>query len=439
MAGKIKRLLLLGGRFLEENPYRELIIKRLLEERGIEVVFALPGRGINKGAHKDKSIINDPIFKAENTVLINGDWDFHTHMRHCQMVVFCGWRSYLPLARLAQTQGRLTINFSASTGVDHWIHGVERCLTHSHFSKRYFARYHKTIGNTILPDDEIRVIGSMQHEYFKNSSTPLIQDRETFFRYYNFNPERPIAVLFPKGIASFQTKVEKWFKHWEKSKIDSYNQWLLDKYGEICRQVKMSDYNLLIKLHPSAYVSYNCTKQEEVEFWTQYPWAKVLDSSHTQSMFKHVNVGLGINTHSSLDMAYFNKPFIYVDSDKIEKPSLPQFDVYDLIDLPHGPANRWKDGWNGSNPWFPSWLGGFSRGEKLAECLSDPSSFDFSKEDQDRFIAEFWFKNDGKTSQRIVDEIIAFGQEECGSLRRYLSLNLWRGKAIDLKNRLFVT
>lgn len=33
------RLLLVSGRYLLENPYRELRLKTLFEERGIEVVF----------------------------------------------------------------------------------------------------------------------------------------------------------------------------------------------------------------------------------------------------------------------------------------------------------------------------------------------------------------------------------------------------------------
>lgn len=33
------RLLLISGRYLLENPYRELRLKALFEERGIEVVF----------------------------------------------------------------------------------------------------------------------------------------------------------------------------------------------------------------------------------------------------------------------------------------------------------------------------------------------------------------------------------------------------------------
>lgn len=423
----LKRVVLVTGRYLAENPYRELIIKRLLESYGVQVKLVVPSRKLNKAAFLD-DITCDPVFKKEGAICVEGEWEFRKSIRGCQMVVFSAWRSYEPLVRLAQTEGRLTLNFCATSGLDHWTNGVERCLTRSPFTIRVLRFAHEQMGLSMPSEDQMRIVGSLQYEYLEDTNPIGFDNRESFCRHYGLQAQRPIAVLFPKGIQSFHKKVAIWFSDWNQEQVDSYNQFFLDKYGEICRQVQQAGYNLIIKMHPTAYIAYNCNKEQEYEFWQQYPWAKVLDPTHTRAMYCYADVGLGINTHSALDMGYFKKPFIYVDSDLIQPPDLPTFKMSLLGKLIQGPSSHWHTQPITANLWFWSWLGAFSRAEDLADLLTHSStSLTINQADWEAFIEEYWGSKDNKVSTRIVEEILAFGDERLSSWRFKWTLRYGRG------------
>ncbi|MBF0418230.1 MAG: hypothetical protein HQL86_08280 [Magnetococcales bacterium] len=428
---KLRRVLLLSGRHLRENPYRELVIKRRLEQLGVKVKFAVPSRGLNKSA-PEEPVHDDSVLEREGAIQLDGEWDFRMAMRSCQMVVFSTWRSYLPLTRMAQSEGRLTINFCASSGLDHWAHGVERCLIRSQYIARQLRYLEQTEGHITPPDDQLRIVGSLQYEFPHDHQPPLFPNREAFCHHYDLDPARPIAVLFPKGIDSFHKKVALWFPHWDRQQVDLYNQWFLDKYAAICHQAREAHCNLLVKLHPSAYASYNCDVSSEIQYWQRYPWTRVLKVEHTMPMYRHMDVGLGINSHSALECGLFNKPFIYVDSDLQPPPDTPSFKNIRLCRLPHGPSMRWQENLVNINPWFWSWLGDFSRAETLAEKLVDPvNALPIRPEDRQAFIHEFWGVEDLNASERIVDEIIRFGEERLGFGSRWLSPSYWRGLLMD--------
>jgi hypothetical protein len=433
---RLKKILLVSGRSLSENPHRELRIKHLLEQKGVEVVFIVPGRFFNKSAPDHDIVANSPLLQAEGAVFINGEYDFRVQMRGCQVVAFSSWRGYLPLTRIAQSEGRPTINFMGATGVDHWTHGVERCLVSSQFIKEMLEFVHENLGDPRTPPDQIRVVGSIQYEYPEDHEYGNLADRAAFIDHYGMNPKRPIVVLFPKGIQSFHSKLHIWFPDWDTERVDTYNQRVLDKYGEICHKVREADCNLLIKMHPSAYASYKCMKEEEDKYWKQYPWAKVVLPEHSQYMFQHADVGIGITTFSALDMGYFGKPFIYVDSDIIDPPSIPEFSIIQQSKLIPGPSSHWHSTPLTSNPWFHSWLGAACRVEDLPEYLQDPkSSMPIPARDHRAFIKEFWYSDDGLASERIVDEILSFSAEMLSAWKQRFSLRRIRG---NIKDKLYV-
>ncbi|MBF0439713.1 MAG: hypothetical protein HQL93_11405 [Magnetococcales bacterium] len=436
MSISLKRVLLVSGKAMQENLYREVIIKHQLERHGVEVRWIIPSRALNKASSLD-DIENDPVFKREGAIRVDGEWQFRKQMRGSQMVVFSTWRSYLALTRMAQAEGRATINFCATSGIDHWTHGVERCLIRSRFTHRLLEHEAATMGLSLPPSDQIRIVGSIQYEYPKDLQPTSFRDRDHFCHHYGLDPRRPIAVLFPKGIQSFHKKVALWHPDWTQQQVDHYNQWFLDKYGEICHKARESACNLLIKMHPSAYVAYNCSSEFEKQYWHHYPWAKVVEAGHTQAMFDYADVGLGINTHASLDMGYFRKPFIYVDSDIKPPPNLPAFDNIKLGTLTPGPSSHWHSQPLIVNPWFRSWLGAFSRAEDLSALLADPKSLlPIEQADWEMFVEEYWGLGDNRASERIVAEILAFGEETLSSRSRKMSWSYWRGFFWDWVSRL---
>lgn len=430
---KLKRLLMVAGRYQAENPYNELCLKKKIENRGVKVVFALPGRKLNAAGFPD-SMRQDPIFKGEGSVWLNNEKDFCHQMRGNDAVLFGSWKGHRRLADLAHREGRLTFDFSGLVGLDHFFVGHDLSFVKSPMTKRFLLASPRTMGWPEVPPERIVITGSIQFEQTPESVLNQIRDRETFCRYYGMDPQRPIAVLFPKAIFGFRKKSQLWYPEWSPEQVDSYNQWFLDKYNEISKIVIDAGLNFMVKLHPSSYAAYWCKEGEEYTYWDQYPWIKLLVPEHTLAMFHHMDVGLGINTSAVMDTGYFRKPFICVDSDQIPIPPILSKSCSEnhFCNLTPGPSSHWHSTpLVDVNQWVPCWLGYFAKAHELPSLLSNPTTFEVNEKDWMDFIAEFWHKNDGNTSERVADFIERYCDQKLGSWKRWASLRHLRGLVLD--------
>ncbi|HIJ84928.1 MAG TPA: hypothetical protein HPQ00_12105, partial [Magnetococcales bacterium] len=403
---KLKRILLVAGRYLQENPYREVHLKRLFEARGVEVALAIPGRGINKGGFTPESR-NDPVFEREKALWVDGHWDFQAAMRGCQAVVLSTWRSYDPLADMARHKGLPTINFAATSGQDHWPNNVDHCLVRSRMAislLNYLCRTGQVEG--CVPESRMSIVGSMLHESPDGMVSRPTMDREFFCQRYGLDPSRRIVVLFPAGVAPYRVKVPLWRPEWSPSQVDEYIRKMIGEYFLICKTVRDAGCNLLIKLHPTAYASYWCREGEEADFWSQNAETSLLAPQDTQAMFRHMDIGVGINTNASMDAGYFNKPFIYISPDSVPLgPSIATVsEIEACCGIPLGPSSHWYTRPKTSpTPWMSSWLGHFCTMEQLSELLNDPQTYTIDPSHAQSYITEFWHRNDQQTGLRIVN------------------------------------
>ncbi|HAT49270.1 MAG: hypothetical protein HQL07_01900 [Nitrospirae bacterium] len=406
---QLKQILLVAGRYLSENPYREVRIKRLLEAKGIAVTFAIPGHAINKTGFTAQ-MRHNPVFKKENTLWIEGDWDYQIALRRCQGVVLSTWRSYDALAIQARNAGLPTINFTATSGQDHWPNDVDHCLVRSTMAIRlleYLGRTNQIIGN--VPASQMTIVGSLLHEPLDGPDTLPTLDKESFCQRYGLDPSKRTVVLFPAGIAPYRIKLSKWHPDWSQAQVEEYIRKMVEEYLAICTGVADARCNLLIKLHPAAYASYWCREGEEAAFWHHKVAAKILHPDDTRTMFHHMDIGVGINTNASMDTGYFNKPFIYLSPEAV--PFAPTLvDRYELeacCGIPLGPSTLWHTQPQTSpTPWMTSWLGDFCTTQELPERLQNPQIYHLDPVQKQAYIQEFWYRNDGLTGVRIADAII---------------------------------
>ncbi|MBF0340737.1 MAG: hypothetical protein HQL95_07200 [Magnetococcales bacterium] len=429
-------ILLVAGRYRAEDPYVELGVKRALESRGFRVSLALPSRAMNAAGFLPE-ILDDPVFRKEQAILLNGAWDFQQAMRGCRLVLFSSWKGQAPLADLAHREGRLTMDFSAMTGLDHLVVGHELSLAKSPIVRRMCLASHTMSGYRQLPEERLRVVGSVLYEDpEKLAFREGLGERSAFCQRYGMDPARPIVVLFPKGVVSFRKKCRIWFADWSEAQVEAYHRWYLERQVAICEVIRQSGCNPLVKLHPSSYAAYWGKTDAEYAYWQAHPWIPILIDRHTLAMFRHMDLGVGINTHSAMDAAYFGKPFLYVDSDLAPPPPLPGFHASEQFSaLPPGPSSQWHAPPEHSpNPWFSSWLGGFCRLEELAGRLRDPAVYRVDPEHLAMVIGEFWYRNDGHSAGRIVEEVCQAwrGSDKTG-WRRWRTLAAWRGLYQDGK------
>ena len=422
----MRRVLLVSGRFLLENPYRELRLKAAFETRGVEVRFALPSRDVNSNGYPPEWR-SEPVFAEAGANWLNSVATFRHLLRGCDAAVFGSWKSYRALSNIARRSGRLALNYGSTSGLDHWGHGVDYACVKSPYDKRRLLYMQTAVSEQQpLSKDQIAITGSLIHEGAAAVSTGDDASRESFCRERGLDPAKPIAVLFPKGIGSFASKVGLWFPDWSSSRRTAYCQWLLDKYAEICEVVREAGWNLVIKMHPTAYTSYMCRSDAEYAYWERFPWGCVAAPQDTRAILRNADCGLGITTHSALDLAYLGKPFIYVDSDAIEPPPLPAFRVRELCTLPAGPSSHWGGGDRVENPWFPSWIGLFARAKELGGALESIPGLKIPESDLEAFVSEFWHRADGRAADRIADVVLSCMDEHQSRFRRMLSWSRYR-------------
>ncbi|MBF0454839.1 MAG: hypothetical protein HQL72_08520 [Magnetococcales bacterium] len=432
---RIKRLLLVGGRQLRENFHRDLVIKEALEARGVETRYGVASRQLNKNGYDEsaRALLRQP----QETIWLESPADFKRCMRGFDAVVFGAWKSYLPLVQMARAEGRMTFNYNDNGGGDHWPMDVDHALMRSAWQKRLLLHLQEKLNlRGALPPERMHVTGSIVHEFPQGTKGTVFADRDRFCAAYGMDPEKPIACLFPKGIAVFKQKVRLWFPHWSESQQTGYDRWVLDKYAEICRKMSQGECNTLIKMHPTSYSSYMCNRDEESAYWQQFPWLKVLAPEHTYDLFHYADIGIAITSHAAIDMGYFGKPVIYVDSDQLTPPPLPSFQTLHLSHIPLGPSSHWHSRPREDNLWFPSWLGHFARAKDLPDLLKDPQTYRVSPADHQRFVSEFWYKKDGRSGDRMAEFILRRGEERLSSLSHQLSLPRLRGVSQDLLHRL---
>lgn len=426
-AHPLKKLLLIAGRYRVENPYLELVVKHRLESAGVEVTFGLPTRTIQAACFPEE-MRDDPVFRREGAIFVDSVASFTRAMRGSQVVLFSSWKGYAELEQQAARLGRLTMDFSAAAGLDHYGVGRDLCLVKSPVMRAMMLDNPAFWWcNPQPPKQNIRSVGSILYEDPEQLlSQQGMQDRDRFCAYYDLDPARPIAVLFPKGIIGFRKKIRLWFKEWDEAEVDRFNQWFLDHYLAMAQATLAGGCNFLVKLHPSSYASYWCKDEEEYAFWGQHPWIRILEPRHTLAMFHHLDAGLGISTHAAMDTAYFGKPFIYVDSDLAPPP--PIFGLHARsypVSLPLGPSSHWHTPpTEYPNPWFPTWLGHFARLSELSGMLADPNTYRVDAHQQQRFIAEFWHRNDDRASDAIVAQVLEV------SARRLADKRFWNDSTV---------
>jgi len=400
-----KRILLVSGRCIIENPYRELPLLNLLRKKGFDAQLLLPGYNINAFGY-DKQFQNDPVFQNNKCFWIDSLSAYKKLVKRYDAVMLGSWKTYSTLSHVARSYGKLVFGYQSTTGLDHWHNDVDFAFLISNFKKRFMLYAFKEFENIDDPPDSNSLIitGSIAHDRYINKHNNLKIDRETFLRSYDLNLGSNTVVLFPKATKVFSDKIDLWFRDWSEKKREAQKVWYLNKYEEICNAVINADSNLLIKMHPSAYASYRTSLSYERKFWNQFPWAKVLKPEDTYSCYEHLDFGIGINSQAALDLGYFDKPFIYVDSDQ---PAIPENLIKThLTKTPNGPSSHWnRDGFDDVNPWFPSWLGHFSRAQDLPDLLNDPDAKRVSPEHREAFVKEYWYRSDGKASERIVSVV----------------------------------
>jgi hypothetical protein len=409
-------VLIVSCRLLRENPCRELMVRDALRARGLDADLATVGRGLSGLGYTPADLAAHPaLAEGPHVASLRDFWGL---VRRYHAVLLDAWKSSIPLAEIAHIAGLVVFDHDGGGGFDHYPLKSDASFFKGPAAERVF-QFWATPGWSPSPV-KIRsrrtvITGGIVHERWRPG--PL-GGRDEFLRRHRLDPGRRTALFFPKGIRIFEDKLNGWFKEGG----TAANDWYLRTTDRIVRAVDKADFNLVVKLHPSAYASYRTDADREYHFWTRYPRAAVLAPNDTYSAYAYADVGLSIVSHAVLDVAYHLRPFIYVDSAEAPLPAkLMYWTTPGLCTLPVGPSAGWQTPpARHPNPYFASWIGAYCTSAELQSTLAEGRYRDEDPDHYRAFNHEFWLGADGRAAERIANEIVTHLRSGRGR-RRWVS------------------
>lgn len=415
-------LLIISTRCLRENPCREFNVSEALRRRGVDADLCTVGRDLSGLGYTESDLTDHPELAAAPHVARLRD--FRRLLRRYDAVLLDSWKASLPLAEVARRTGVTVFDHDSGGGFDHYDLGSDVSFFKGPASVRLFEHWRRRRG-AARPPGELVATGGVLHERW---GSPTVEAREPFLERHRLDPARPAVLLFPKGVRILADKLTSWFGETGRD----HNEWHLRAYERIVRAVADAGFSLIVKLHPSAYASYRTQRDAEYAFWERYPSVAVIDPEETYAAYAHCTVGLSVVSHSVLDLGYHHRPFIYVDS--AEAPMAEELKYWTtpgLCRLPIGASVGWPSPpLEHPNPYFPSWVGAYCRGDALASVLRERRYEDRVAEHYTAFNAEFWSGADGKAAERIAEHIVARLRSRPGRRRRWrvaARLRSWLG------------
>jgi len=277
------------------------------------------------------------------------------------------------------------------------------------------------IGGELLKKNYITISGVAENKVvvagdfrFDKVILPLsTEEKERFYKKYNLSSQKPF-VVFCTGATQ---------------RIDPYTAKL---YKGIVNSVMQNNFNIIIRPHPNEYAGHkkDVSYLKEVSYKALYPNAAVLSPGDWLSAMKLCACMISVESACCFEASVFNKHVVVVNfhewflkgEESRQEGIFPKkrFDGFGLKGcLDHnraaemhesgllrqmaGPYGRRGLLWPGY-----SWLGADCYLEELPKVLNSPDLKNVDQSLREKHIERFWFKLDGKATERIVDSITDF-------------------------------
>jgi hypothetical protein len=146
----------------------------------------------------------------------------------------------------------------------------------------------------------------------------------------------------------------------------------------------------------------------DINFWTNIG-AKILQADERE-VFDRLDLGLGIESHSAIDVNYHKKPFIYVTPFLGSKPKHYGLNISKHLNFKKVEAigfdNFCGDNINVNDCWLPFWYGALTDLNRLDECIEMVLNTKNDLNDLKRVQNFYWGHSDEyKSSAKIVEFI----------------------------------
>jgi len=148
-----------------------------------------------------------------------------------------------------------------------------------------------------------------------------------------------------------------------------------ENYSKICSLIKEAGFKVSVRLHYSINdkLMTNDLGKNDFNFWNNLNVD--IYNGDERDLFNQLDIGIGVETHSAIDVNLHNKPFIYFEPEIIGRPEGRGWDLHKHFGKDYfgnfGFSGKYTfDPKYKNKLWLPYWYGCYANKHNLIECIN---------------------------------------------------------------------
>lgn len=355
----MKKICVLIGRKISDNLTRELTLIKELEYFDIECLFLIPGKNLSYSYYTKEDLVE---FKNSNYIFVETLNEFKKISEDFQFFLVASWRDYQPLVKLLKKNKKKVIVYSEAGGIDYWDLGGDQfffkslanILLYTNARRNHLVNLYRKFKLR-----EAKITGSLRYQYF----TKHIPEKKSLQ-----------IVFFPKSLSNVDTKVRHWFKFKSNDWYEEYLKNMKNNYSVICNLIKKAGFKVSVRLHYAINDKLMApdSGKNDFNFWNDLNVD--IYRGDERDLFNQLDVGIGVETHSAIDVNLHNKPFIYFEPRILGRPEGRGWDLEKHFGNKNFGNYGFSETYNFNKKkknkvWLPYWYGCYANEKNLIDCI----------------------------------------------------------------------
>jgi hypothetical protein len=393
----MEKICVVIGRKIQDNLDRDLNLIPAFKRHNINTHFLILGPNFNHSYLNENDLKK---FEGYPNTVINNLNDLNNFIESFKYYLIASWRDYDFLVKLLKKQKKKIIIYSDAGGIDFWDNGNKALFFKSKANQIVYskARRNKIVNiyrNYLITKSKIT--GSLRYEYFSKK--------------YIKNDKKLDIVFFPKSIDTLTLKIRDWFKNKNEEWYENHISQMKKNYRFIYSLCSSMGLKFNVRLHygTSDKMFAKNFGRDDYEFWNSIDENLILYDDE-RNIFENMKIGIGVESHSAIDVNLHNKPYIMFKPDYNLKPSVRGFDLHYLFGNEFFGAHGYNDDQSKltkhkSFLWLPYWYGLFSEAKSLENDINlilKNKTLDFVI--LNKIKSFYWGGSDVKASENVANE-----------------------------------
>ena len=350
------------GRKINDNINRELIFDKILKDRNINPFFLIPGQNISDISLNDEDL---KTFSDANVIKFNSMEEFKRITKNFERYLVASWRDYLGLTNfLRKSKKKITV-YSEAGGIDYWSLGVRNCLIKSQSNIDVYCNGRRNLIINFYKKIflKLKITGSIRYEYVNSHL------------YKDIKNDKKLIVFFPKSLSKMSSTLKWWYPSKGEEWVNRELKIIEQNYIDVAKKINDLDCNFIVKLHYASEDSFfSNDKDYDKRFWKKNGCE--IFSGDERNLYNQLDLGIGIETHSAIDVNLHKKPFIYIFPEQNIRPTTRGFALDKLFQKDKIGAHGFNQDFgvrkNFINKlWLPYWYGSLCKIDQLENCIND--------------------------------------------------------------------